>query len=434
MLPTYPHIPGRLGLEDGLRRIGQTVRWWMDGAPGRQERKKYLRLYEQGEFEEAALALRDALTAAPTDPELMLQVANLSRFGLLPLEDALPLLRNVISKAPPALARQALIHLFNLLWERKGAETAMAWFPHLVRESEKSPRLLLRAAALANEAGQTVEAFDLLARVGRNDPSALTSMGYLDLILAAADAGAAELPQAPRARALAAHLTRFEGRFAQMIAAASGDVAVVANGPSLQGLFLGSAIDGHQLVVRFNNHAALSAPADLGHRTDIWFRPTEFTHVPLPATPATNLAVLTGCNIRNRYSNGLQVLEPYVQNNLAIELVPTGLYTRLFAALDASPSAGLIGLAWTQEEVGRKLSPGRVFGYSLGQNTSAVSHYYDRRHVGSWPSRHNWQAEQVYFSTLLRNDDEVSNPAKNLEHIQPTRSDDRSNFEGENRS
>ncbi|WP_416799352.1 glycosyltransferase family 29 protein [Ciceribacter azotifigens] len=417
-----------------MRKIGQTVRWWMEGAPGRRERKKYLRLYEQGEFEEAALALRDALTAAPNDPELMLRVANLSRFGLLPLEDALPLLRTVISKAPPALSRRALIQLFNLLWERKGAETAMAWFPHLVRESEKSPRLLLRAAAFANEAGQTREAFDLLARVGRSDPSALASMGYLDLILAAADAGAAELPQAPRARAIAAHLSHFKGRFAQMIAGASGDVAVVANGPSILGLGLGSTIDSHQLVIRFNNHAALSGPADLGRRTDIWFRPTEFTHVPLPATPAANLAVLTGCNIRNRYSNGLQVLEPYLQNSMAIELVPTALYARLFAALDASPSAGLIGLAWTQEEIGRKLSPRQVFGYSLGQNTSAVSHYYGRRHVGSWPSRHNWQAEQVYFGTLLRNDDEVSNRATNPEHFQPTRSDDRSNFEGENRT
>ncbi|PPJ47721.1 hypothetical protein C0075_19525 [Rhizobium sp. KAs_5_22] len=401
MLPTYPHIPGRLGLEDGLRRIGQTVRWWMDGAPGRQERKKYLRLYEQGEFEEAALALRDALTAAPTDPELMLQVANLSRFGLLPLEDALPLLRNVISKAPPALARQALIHLFNLLWERKGAETAMAWFPHLVRESEKSPRLLLRAAALANEAGHTAEAFDLLARVGRSDPSALTSMGYLDLILAASDAGVAELPQAPRARALAAHLARFEGRFADLVAGAAGDVAVVANGPSLQGLGLGSTIDSHPLVVRFNNHGSAPGSVDLGERTDIWFRPTEFTHVPMREAPAPQLIALTGCNIRNRYSNGLDVLEPYVQASLPVELVPTQLYKRLFAALDASPSAGLIGLAWTQDEIGRKLSPGQVFGYSLGHNTSAVSHYYGKRHTGSWPSRHNWQAEQAFFQSLM---------------------------------
>lgn len=401
MLPTYPHIPGRLGLEDGLRRIGQTVRWWMEGAPGRQERKKYLRLYEQGEFEKAAIALRDALAAAPSDPELMLQVANLSRFGLLPLEDALPLLRTVISKAPPALARQALIHLFNLLWERKGAETAMAWFPHLVRESEKSPRLLLRAAALANEAGQTTEAFDLLARVGRGDPSALASMGYLDLILAASDAGAAELPQAPRARALAAHLARFEGRFAQMITAASGGVAVVANGPSLLGLGLGSAIDAHQLVVRFNNHGAAPGSVDLGERTDIWFRPTEFTHVPMREAPAPQLIALTGCNIRNRYSNGLDVLEPYVSAGLPVELVPTQLYKRLFAALDASPSAGLIGVAWVQEEIGRKLSPRQVFGYSLGHNTSAVSHYYGKRHTGSWPSRHNWQAEQAFFQSLM---------------------------------
>lgn len=401
MLPTYPHIPGRLGLEDGLRRIGQTVRWWMEGAPGRQERKKYLRLYEQGEFEEAARALRDALTATPTDPELMLQVANLSRFGLLPLEDALPLLRNVISKAPPALARQALIHLFNLLWERKGAETAMAWYPHLVRESEKSPRLLLRAAALANEAGQTTEAFDLLARVGRSDPSALASMGYLDLILAASAAGAAELPQAPRARAVAAHLARFEGRFAQMIAAATGDVAVVANGPSLQGFGLGSAIDAHQLVIRFNNHGSAPGSVDLGERTDIWFRPTEFTHVPMREAPVPQLIALTGCNIRNRYSNGLDVLEPYVQADLLVELVPTQLYKRLFAALDASPSAGLIGIAWTQEAIGRKLSPGQVFGYSLGHNTSAVSHYYGKRHTGSWPSRHNWQAEQAFFQSLM---------------------------------
>ena len=401
MLPTYPHIPGRLGLEDGLRRIGQTVRWWMEGAPGRQERKKYLKLYEQGEFEAAALALRDALKAAPSDPELMLQVANLSRFGLLPLEDALPLLRTVISKAPSALSRPALIQLFNLLWERKGAETAMAWFPHLVRESEKTPRLLLRAAALANEAGQAKEAFDLLARVGRSDPSALASMGYLDLILAAADAGAAELPQAPRARTVADYLSRFEGRFTEIIAAASGDVAVVANGPSLAGAGLGGTIDSHKVVVRFNNHAATPGSADLGERTDIWFRPTEFTHVPKSDAPDLRLIALTGCNIRNRYSNGLQLLEPHVQAGLPVELVPTRLYRDLFAALDASPSAGLIGLAWVQDEIRRKLSPGQVFGYSLGRNTSAVSHYYGKRHTGSWPSRHNWQAEQAFFQSLM---------------------------------
>ncbi|MCO6179011.1 glycosyltransferase family 29 protein [Ciceribacter sp. RN22] len=384
-----------------MRRIGQTVRWWMEGAPGRQERKKYFRLYEQGEFEEAALALRDALTAAPNDSELTLQVANLSRFGLLPLEDALPLLRNVISKAPPALARRALIQLFNLLWERKGAETAMAWFPHLVRESEKSPRLLLRAAALANEARHTTEAFALLARVGRSDPSALASMGYVDLILAAADAGAAELPQAPRARTVADYLSRFEGRFAEMTAAVSGNVAVVANGPSLLGARLGGTIDSHQLVARFNNHAAMPGSVDLGERTDIWFRPAEFTHVPRCETPAVRLIALTGCNIRNRYSNGLQLLEPHVQAGLPVELVPTRLYRHLFAALDASPSAGLIGLAWVQGEIGRKLSPGQVFGYSLERNTSAVSHYYGKRHTGSWPSRHNWQAEQAFFQSLM---------------------------------
>ncbi|URK88662.1 glycosyltransferase family 29 protein [Rhizobium sp. RCAM05350] len=321
-----------------MHKIGQTVRWWMEGAPGRQERKKYLRLYEQGEFEEAALALRHALTATPNDPELMMQVASLSRFGLLPLEEALPLLRTIVSEAPPVLAQRALIYLINLLWERKGAGVAMEWFPRLVREGETSARILLRAAALANDAGYPREAFDLLARVDRSKPSALSSMGYLDLILAtAADNGTVVLPQAERARAVAAHLSRFEDRFAQLIRQSTGDVAVVANGPSLEARGLGSMIDSHQLVIRFNNHAAAAESADQGHRTDIWFRPADFTHIPMRETPAGILIVLTGCNIRNRFSNGLQLLEPYVHQDLAIELVPTVLYGRMFAALDASP-------------------------------------------------------------------------------------------------
>ncbi|MCA1969332.1 unnamed protein product [Ciceribacter sp. T2.26MG-112.2] len=401
MLSTFPHMHRELGLEGGLRKIGQTVRWWMEGAPGRLSRKRYVRLYQQGQFEEAALALRQALEATPDDAQLMLQVANLSRFGLLPLEEALSLLRRIATKAPHAAARQALVSMINLLWERRGADAAMEWFAPLVGDEKTTARLLLRAAALAHEAGETRKAFDLLNRVGHNDPAALPSMGYLDLILAIADDGAAELPQAGRARAVAAHLSRFEGTFTQMIAGTAGHVAVVANGPSLEGLALGRIIDSHQLVVRFNNHAAKPGSADQGERTNIWFRPTEFTHVPMREAPAPELMALTGCNIRNRYSNGLQVLEPYVHAELPVELVPKELYARLFAALDASPSAGLIGLAWTHEAVGRKLSPAQVFGYSLGRNTSAVSHYYGKRHTSSWPSRHNWQAEHSLFQSLI---------------------------------
>lgn len=401
MFPTYPHILGRLGLEDGFHKIGQTVRWWMEGAPGRQERKKYLRLYEQGEFEEAALALRHALTSTPNDPELMMQVAGLSRFGLLPLAEALPLLRTIVSDGPPALAQKALVYLVNLLWERKGAGEAMECFPRLVREGETSARVLLRAAAIANDAGYHREAFDLLVRVGRSKPSALSSMGYLNLILeTAADSGTLVLPQAERARAVASHLARFEGCFTQLVKQSIGNVAVVANGPSLEARGLGSIIDSHQLVIRFNNHAAAAAD-DQGQRTDIWFRPTDFTHIPMRETPPNILMALTGCNIRNRFSNGLQLLEPYMHQDRAIELVPTSLYERMFAALDASPSAGLVGLAWAQSEIGEKLSPRQVFGYSLDRNTSAVSHYYGKRHTGSWPSRHNWQAEQIFFHSLI---------------------------------
>ncbi|MBC7338009.1 MAG: glycosyltransferase family 29 protein, partial [Clostridia bacterium] len=161
--------------------------------------------------------------------------------------------------------------MINLLWERRGADAAMEWFAPLVGDEETTARPLLRAAALAHEAGETRKSFGLLARVGRNDPTALPSMGYLDLILAVADDGAAELPQAGRARAVAAHLSRFEGTFTRMIAGTAGDVAVVANGPSLEGLALGRTIDSHQLVVRFNNHAAKPGSADQGERTNIWF-------------------------------------------------------------------------------------------------------------------------------------------------------------------
>jgi len=401
MLAAYPRIFHGLRLGDELRKIGQTVRWWMNGAPGRLEHKKYLRLYEQGEFKEAALALREALAAAPHNPELMLQKAKLSRFGLLPMEDAIPVLKTLVSQAPPALARQASVQLFNLLWERKGAEAAMSLFPVLVRDGEKSPRLLLRAAALANEAGHINEAFDALARASRIDPSALSSTGYLELIIAASDAGAAKFPQAARARAVIAHLSRFEGKFARMIGGACGSVAVVANGPSLLNLGLGRVIDSHQLVIRFNNHAASPGSVDQGEKTNIWVRPTEFAHVPMRDIRPGGLLVLTGCNIRHRYSNGLQVLEPYVQEDLPVELVPKKLYEHLFSVLDASPSAGLIGLAWAQEAAERKLSPAHVFGYSLDRNTSAVSHYYGRFHKGSWPSRHNWQAEHVFFQSLM---------------------------------
>lgn len=401
MFPSYPNIPGRLWLEDGVHKLAQALHWWIDGAPGRQKRKEYQRLYEHGKFEEAALALRQALRVAPNDPELMMRVAGLSRFGLLPLEDALPLLGRIVSEAPPILARRALIYIVNLLWERKGADAAMEWFPRLVLEGETSARILLRAAAVANDAGNHREAFNLLARVHRGKPSELSSMGYLNLILAAAADGVVELPQAERARVVDTHLSRFEGRFVELIRQSVGNVAVVANGPSLEGLGLGDSIDSHRRVVRFNNHAAAPNSSDHGQRTDIWVRAAELTHVPLQQTSPDGLIVLTGCNIRNRYYTGLQLLEPYLDKNLPVEFVPTTLYHMLFATLDASPSAGLIGLAWTALVSEGQLSPHQVMGYSLGQNTSAISYYHGSSHVGVWPSRHNWQAEQAYFDALL---------------------------------
>lgn len=401
MASVHPHRRHEFGLEGRLRKIAQTVRWWMEGAPGRYSRRQYLKLYHSGQFEEAAVALRTALQATPNDFQLMFQVASLSRFGLLPLDESLLLLQRIVAEAPSVTARHAAIHLVNLLWERKGANAAMEWLPRLIQEGERSPRLLLRAAALAHEAGETKDAFDLLVQVGRKRPSALSSMGYLDLILAAAEDGAAKLPQAERARVVANHLSRFTGRFTQMIERSAGNVAVVANGPSLERLRLGSTIDLHQLVVRFNNHAACPGSVDQGEKTDIWIRPPEFTYVPMRSMTADGLLILTGSNIRNRNSAGLHLLEPYVRENLPIELVPKELYARLFAALDASPSAGLVGLVWTQEAMGRTLSSTQVFGYALDRNTSAVSHYHGKHHTGSWPSRHNWQAEHALFQSLI---------------------------------
>lgn len=393
-----------LGAMSELKRasywLANRIEWWAFGRPGLTQRRECDRLYAGGAFDESAAALRSAYQAWPHDDALALRLAGQARFGFLTTDEALRIYETIAARAPRNLARRALREALNLTWERRGAKEATGWAQRLFDCPGRSSRDLFRIAALWNEIGRVDAALDILRDARRKAPGDLSRLGYLDLVAAADRAGVGGVATGTEARRLCELLDAGEGRFAGLVGNGE-DVAIVANGPGLTGCGRGAVIDAHRIVIRFNNHTGGRGLVDQGERTDIWIRPPGVTHVPLGSVRGIRNLVLTGCNARHRFSNAISVLEPFLEERPPIEFIPFEIYRSLFHRLEASPSSGLIGLAWLAERAGGLVDESHVFGYSPGENSKAISYYYGKRVEGAWPSRHNWPAEETLVRALV---------------------------------
>lgn len=352
----------------------------------------------RGDHIGAAAVLRRALAEHPHDLDLAFAVGALSRYGFTPFAEAEALFEAVrdAPDARPALRRAAHAALFELVWERRGADAGLA--RALLSQRRLRPATVLRAAAALVAAGHAEEGVAAALRLGRRTPAALARTGHLDLLCALrASGGDGGLVHAEAAARLSDALADAEGLFDRLVAEGPRGVALVANGPGLSGL--GAVIEAHRLVVRFN--AFPDAPTDHGRRTDVWMRPHDDTLVPLRTVPGLRLVVATGCDLRARFADAAPRLAKLLGLGAALAVVPTGLYRRLFARLEAAPSVGLIGLAWAAEAAGGPLDAASAFGYALQRNSSSVSRYHDRVVVGRRPGRHNWPAEHAMSLTLL---------------------------------
>ncbi|MBP1888120.1 glycosyltransferase family 29 protein [Sinorhizobium mexicanum] len=354
--------------------------------------------YASGLYSDAADWLQVALDKFPHDYSLQLRMSRWARYGIVPFEHAKEMLLKIVDNAPPNLARNASIDLLNLCWERAGAAAAVVHLPGTMPWLGSKPAMKLRLAALMHDAGLAEEALELLAEVANEHPRSLRNMGYLELTLAAQKAGFNHLAQARKAAAVAQRLDAGTARLQSLLD--TRDVAVVANGRSLKGRSLGSKIDAHRNVMRFNNYATGDV-IDLGQRTDIWVRPPFPQYVPWRKFRKQPLLLFTGPNLRHRFSDAVQLLAACPEEYGDIAVVPSSLYAKLFKELEASPSSGILGLALLAEHWGNRVPQTRVFGYSLEDNRENMSIYHHGSVQGDRPSRHNWKAELRLFQNLV---------------------------------
>lgn len=355
-----------------------------------------------GDCAGAARTLRAAAAETPDEPRLALAAAALARHGLTPFAEAAALLRRARADAPGAGLRAAARDaLMALLWERAGPGAEVATLAReTLADRGAAPSVALRACAALQAAGAEEEATDAALALRRRAPRAVARLGHLALLRALAARGATGLRHADAARRAADALAAGDGLFERLAAEAGGDLALVAPGPDMAGSGLGPAVDARRLVVRFNNGLG-GAVADHGARVDVWMRPHAAAHVPLRPIPGLRLIVVTGCDLAARFGDGAPALGALAALGVPLATIPPALYRRLFAALEAAPSVGLLGLAWAVEAAAGRVDAPTPFGYALHRNELSVSRYHDRIVRGTGPGRHNWAAEQAMFEAML---------------------------------
>jgi hypothetical protein len=174
-------------------------------------------------------------------------------------------------------------------------------------------------------------------------------------------------------------------------------VCVVGNAGMLIGAGLGTAIDGHGVVVRFNRfRAANSNEIDIGSRVDVWVAAPGFEG---PPPVGVKWIVVSGPDMRFRRQNW-ESLRPALDAGAAVLTVPLGPWRSLVAQLQAPPSAGVLFLAWLRSVLGSWQGV-RAIGFGMPAGGAGTYHHADPHHKAV--ERHNWTAERAL---LLRWHDE----------------------------
>jgi len=179
------------------------------------------------------------------------------------------------------------------------------------------------------------------------------------------------------------------------------NLCVVGNAGQLNGSGLGTRIDAHDCVIRFNQYASLhSDPKDRGIKTDVWVRAPGF--VPQQLDYTGKWGVVTGPDLRYRLTDWRLFL-PLLDRGVPMLTVPLPIWRSLVQALFAPPSAGLLFLAWL-----RTLRPSGLQGVSLVgfQRGSVLSGGAYHHAVPKQPPghRHNWRHERALLSEWMSRD------------------------------
>lgn len=290
----------------------------------------------------------------------------------------------------------------NYVWEREGAVAEVVDVVHAATMTRRlSFRVLLRYAAILNDSGRPLDAIDLVERACHREPDKIDSIGYVDLLRILAVHSRLKPRRGDLAIRISAMLDQHMGRFEALLRENAESFCIVGNSPNIIGSGNGAMVDAKHLVIRLNNYpSGVPYESDYGRKIDIWVRSGFNDAVFQRPLKSLRHVVLCGNNIRNRYSDGMDLFMPYLDHGIPVEPIPGFIYRELFKKIEASPSAGLASVWWSYRTIGQ-ITPSNSLAFSMIDNSDFVSRYPTGEVQGLKPSRHNWEAERCLYDAIV---------------------------------
>ena len=182
-------------------------------------------------------------------------------------------------------------------------------------------------------------------------------------------------------------------------------VAIVGNGPREQGRGLGAEIDGHDIVVRFNNIDLAGYEQDYGRRTDVWVKHMQKTLRHHLDDPSLKMVVYESHLLRFPLVSGYAdaIIKDAEARSIAYcDSAHHAFFTRRY---NLYPTSGILLIEMIRHLPVKYLD---VYGFSFLDQVkiSSYSHYSSRRSVQEKTADIGWHdmnVEASYLRKLFKN-------------------------------